>query len=53
MTVSNGAATVFGWLVNLTTVGGFIGWWVMNCTYLFFRGFSFVLPRDTEVHVVV
>ncbi|KAF9645812.1 general APC amino acid permease [Thelephora ganbajun] len=37
MTVSNGAATVFGWLVNLTTVGGFIGWWVINCTYLCFH----------------
>jgi amino acid transporter len=36
MTVSSGAATVFGWFVNLSTVSGFIGWWVMNCTYLFF-----------------
>ena len=36
MTVSSGAATVFGWFVNLATVGGFFGWWVMNCTYLFF-----------------
>ena len=36
MTVTSGAATVFGWFVNLSTVGGFIGWWVMNCTYLFF-----------------
>ena len=37
MAVSNGAVTVFSWLVNLTSVGGFIGWWVINCTYLFFR----------------
>jgi len=37
MTVSSGAATAFGWLVNLTTVGGFIGWWVINCTYLCFH----------------
>jgi hypothetical protein len=37
MTVSSGAATVFVWLVNLTTIGGFIGWWVINCTYLCFR----------------
>ena len=36
MTVSNDANTVFGWLVNLSTVGGFIGWAVMNCTYLCF-----------------
>ena len=36
MTVSAGASTVFGWFVNLTTVGGFIGWAVINWTYLCF-----------------
>ena len=46
MTVSNGAATVFGWLVNLTTVGGFVSSWTINVTYLFFRGFPFVLLGD-------
>ena len=50
MTVSSGAATVFGWLVNLTTVGGFIGWWVNNCTYLCFRKYpSFTLERWLEL----
>ncbi|KAI0358183.1 general amino acid permease 1 [Trametes cingulata] len=40
MNVSNGAETVFTWFVNLSTVGGFFGWWSMNLTYVFFyRGF--------------
>ena len=48
MTVSSGANTVFGWLVNLTTVGGLIGWGVMNCTYLCFC-MSFLLLRGGYV----
>ncbi|KAI0664522.1 general amino acid permease 1 [Cubamyces menziesii] len=41
MNVSNGASTVFNWFVNLSTVGGFFGWWGMNLTYLaFYRGFK-------------
>ncbi|KAM5536471.1 hypothetical protein V8D89_009907 [Ganoderma adspersum] len=36
MNVSAGAETVFNWFVNLSTVGGFFGWWSMNVTYLFF-----------------
>lgn len=36
MNVSSGAVTVFNWLVNLSTVGGFFGWWGMNVTYVFF-----------------
>lgn len=41
MTASNGANIAFGWLVNLTTVGGFIGWGVVNCTYLcFYHGYK-------------
>ncbi|KAI1786152.1 general amino acid permease 1 [Ganoderma leucocontextum] len=36
MNVSAGAATVFNWLVNLSTVGGFFGWLAMNITYVFF-----------------
>ncbi|KAI0792215.1 general amino acid permease 1 [Abortiporus biennis] len=40
MNVKEGAATVFNWFVNLSTVGGFFGWWGMNITYIFFyRGF--------------
>ncbi|KAI8996470.1 general amino acid permease 1 [Trametes punicea] len=40
MNVSNGAETVFNWFVNLSTVGGFFGWWSMNLTFIFFyRGF--------------
>ena len=36
MVISGGASAVFGWFVNLTAVGGFIGWGVMNWTYLRF-----------------
>ena len=36
MNVSNGAEKVFNWFVNLSTVGGFFGWWSMNLTYIFF-----------------
>jgi yeast amino acid transporter len=36
MNVTSGAATVFGWFVNLTTVGGFFSWATMNLTYIFF-----------------
>ncbi|TCD68026.1 hypothetical protein EIP91_011637 [Steccherinum ochraceum] len=40
MNVSSGGATVFNWFVSLSTVGGFINWWVVNITYLhFYRGF--------------
>ncbi|KIM68247.1 hypothetical protein SCLCIDRAFT_106282 [Scleroderma citrinum Foug A] len=41
MNVSAGAETVFTWLVNLSTVGGFFTWGSINLTYLFFyRGFK-------------
>ena len=36
MNTSNSAVTVFNWFVNLSTVGGFFGWWSMNVTYVFF-----------------
>ncbi|KAI6116789.1 general APC amino acid permease [Pisolithus croceorrhizus] len=36
MNVSSGSETVFNWLVNLTTVGGFFTWGSINLTYLFF-----------------
>ncbi|TFK52732.1 general amino acid permease 1 [Heliocybe sulcata] len=36
MNVSNGSAQVFVWFVNLSTVGGFFGWWSINLTYTFF-----------------
>ncbi|KIP01515.1 hypothetical protein PHLGIDRAFT_131234 [Phlebiopsis gigantea 11061_1 CR5-6] len=36
MNTSSGAVKVFNWFVNLSTVGGFFGWWGMNITYLFF-----------------
>ena len=52
MTVSSGAATVFTWLVNITTVSGFIGWWSINLTYLAFCGFSFIPPM-AEIYVAV
>lgn len=50
MTVSSGAETVFGWLVNLTTVGGFIAWWVMNCTYLSLRKYSSFASEVAATH---
>ncbi|KAK0466840.1 general APC amino acid permease [Desarmillaria tabescens] len=37
MTVSSGAERVFFWLQNLTATGGFIGWFCINLTYVFFR----------------
>ncbi|XP_006461751.1 hypothetical protein AGABI2DRAFT_205624 [Agaricus bisporus var. bisporus H97] len=41
MSVSNGAATVFHWLVSLTTVGGFLGWFAINLTYArFYAGLN-------------
>ncbi|TFK39733.1 general APC amino acid permease [Crucibulum laeve] len=36
MSVSSGANTVFQWFVNLSTTGGFISWFSMNLTYVFF-----------------
>ncbi|KAI6023838.1 hypothetical protein PISMIDRAFT_678796 [Pisolithus microcarpus 441] len=36
MNVSSGSETVFNWLVNLTTVGGFFTWGSIDLTYLFF-----------------
>ncbi|OCH96296.1 general amino acid permease 1 [Obba rivulosa] len=36
MNTSSGATTVFNWFVNLSTVGGFFGWWSINITFLFF-----------------
>jgi len=36
MTVSAGAATVFNWFVNLSTTGGFSGWFSANLTFVFF-----------------
>ncbi|KAH7881936.1 general APC amino acid permease [Phlebopus sp. FC_14] len=42
MNISAGSATVFNWLVNLTTVGGFFSWGSINLTYLYFhRGMKF------------
>ncbi|CCM02644.1 uncharacterized protein FIBRA_04748 [Fibroporia radiculosa] len=39
MSVSSGADTVFNWLVNLSTTGGFFSWGAMNVTYVqFYKG---------------
>lgn len=39
MNVSNDGSTVFNWLVNLTTIGGFFTWWAINITYVrFYQG---------------
>jgi amino acid transporter len=43
MIVSNKAATVFSWFVNITTVAGLIGWVVIEITYL---RFYFALSRQ-------
>ncbi|KAJ7497989.1 general APC amino acid permease [Mycena galericulata] len=41
MTVSAGAETVFNWFVNIVTTGGFIGWFAINLTYVYFyRGMT-------------
>ncbi|KAJ6474095.1 general APC amino acid permease [Mycena vulgaris] len=37
MAVSAGAETVFNWFVNIVTTGGFIGWFSINLTYVFFH----------------
>lgn len=37
MTVSAGAETVFNWFVNIVTTGGFMGWFAINLTYVFFH----------------
>ncbi|KAJ7708880.1 general APC amino acid permease [Mycena rosella] len=37
MAVSAGAETVFNWFVNVTTTGGFIGWFSINLTYVCFH----------------
>ncbi|KAF9525951.1 general amino acid permease 1 [Crepidotus variabilis] len=37
MSCSSGANMVFTWFVNLSTTGGFTGWFVINLTYVFFR----------------
>jgi len=36
MNVNNNSSLVFGWLVNITTVAGLIGWVVIELTYLRF-----------------
>ncbi|KIJ65409.1 hypothetical protein HYDPIDRAFT_27419 [Hydnomerulius pinastri MD-312] len=42
MNISAGAATVFNWFVNLSTVGGFFGWASINLTYIYFyRGMKY------------
>ena len=50
MIVSTGANTVFGWFVNLTTVGGFIGWAVINLTYLCFCAPARFSQEETVIH---
>ncbi|KAK7031615.1 general APC amino acid permease [Favolaschia claudopus] len=37
MTVSAGVETVFNWFVNVVTTGGFIGWFSINLTYVYFH----------------
>lgn len=36
LNVGNDSSVVFGWLVNITTVSGLIGWVVIELTYLRF-----------------
>jgi len=36
MNIASGSATVFNWMVDLTTVGAFISWFCMNLTWIFF-----------------
>jgi amino acid transporter len=37
MNVSSGAVTTFNWFVNLSTTGGFVSWFAVNLTYVFFH----------------
>ncbi|ELU43409.1 general APC amino acid permease [Rhizoctonia solani AG-1 IA] len=38
---ANDGSTVFNWLVNLTTIGGFFTWWAINITYVrFYQGLN-------------
>ena len=53
MTVSSGASTVFGWFVNLMSVVGFIGWGVINCTYLRFCKSPSFAQEAAGIHAVV
>ncbi|KAG8739794.1 hypothetical protein FRC10_005177 [Ceratobasidium sp. 414] len=54
MNVNTDGATVFNWLVNLTTVGGFFTWCAINLTFIrFYRGLKaqgkatmFIRSRD-------
>ncbi|KIK80906.1 hypothetical protein PAXRUDRAFT_833229 [Paxillus rubicundulus Ve08.2h10] len=51
MNISSGSATVFNWLVNLSTVGGFFGWASMNLTYLYFyRGMKYQRIDRKQLH---
>jgi len=36
MNISSGAATAFNWFVSLVTTGGFVSWFSINLTYVFF-----------------
>jgi len=36
MNVKDSSAQVFNWFVNLSTVGGFFGWFGINLTFLFY-----------------
>ena len=39
MNVSTDGSTVFNWLVNLTTIGGFFTWCAINLTFIrFYQG---------------
>ncbi|KIJ21136.1 hypothetical protein PAXINDRAFT_6905 [Paxillus involutus ATCC 200175] len=47
MNISSGAATVFNWFVNLSTVAGFFGWASINLTYLYFCALNpYFFPLD-------
>ncbi|KAK2464007.1 hypothetical protein APHAL10511_003951 [Amanita phalloides] len=37
MSVAAGSETVFNWFVNLSTTGGFFGWFSINVTYICWR----------------
>ncbi|KAF8835975.1 hypothetical protein BDN67DRAFT_366182 [Paxillus ammoniavirescens] len=51
MNISSGAATVFNWFVNLSTVGGFFGWASINLTYLYFyRGMKYQGIDRKQLH---
>jgi yeast amino acid transporter len=53
MTLSSDSNRVFNWFVNLTTIGGFLSWWTINLTFIFFCEKQHFVPitNDRVTHL--